>query len=272
MGCYILSPLKKLCPQSLGRILCNGCRVDGKVRVFLLHLVFTLPGELRTSLRVPAYFDNQNTTLLQTLDLTLHNLDGFFDEVQFVVHLDFIQRVDEYFDYASQAYHRPSNHQDTDPTFDWHQPPRSPFLDDIGSRSRSRSTILTNVFAHISDEAKHLHQALGRVWIVLLSELDSGGMLDPNIIDEYNHKSIQIWFAHLVHQVHEDSRWITLAFRPVLIDTVLVSGLIDLNSNLSSQAVNRAALLERLPEIPVRSVRPQVALPSDYSSDFLGRN
>ncbi|GKC90248.1 hypothetical protein Tco_1150897, partial [Tanacetum coccineum] len=47
--------------------------------------------ELRTPPRVLAYFDNQNTTLLQMLDLTVHDLDRFFDEVQFVVNLDFIQ-------------------------------------------------------------------------------------------------------------------------------------------------------------------------------------
>nr|GFB94221.1 hypothetical protein [Tanacetum cinerariifolium] len=60
------------------------------MRVLLLHLVFTLPGELRTSPGVPAHFDNRNMTLLQTLDLTVHDLDRFFNEVQFVVNLDFI--------------------------------------------------------------------------------------------------------------------------------------------------------------------------------------
>nr|GEY91834.1 hypothetical protein [Tanacetum cinerariifolium] len=94
---HILSPLKKLCPQSLGRHICCGCRVGEKVRVFLLHLVFTLPGELRTPPRVLAYFDNWNTTLLQTLDLTVHDLDRFFNEVQFVVNLDFIQRYSKRF-------------------------------------------------------------------------------------------------------------------------------------------------------------------------------
>nr|GEZ77159.1 hypothetical protein [Tanacetum cinerariifolium] len=64
--------------------------------VLLLHLIFTLPGELRTSHGVPAHFDNRNTTLLQTLDLTVHNLDGFFNEVQFVVNLDFIQWFSSY--------------------------------------------------------------------------------------------------------------------------------------------------------------------------------
>ncbi|GKG27417.1 hypothetical protein Tco_0403120, partial [Tanacetum coccineum] len=77
-----------LCPQSLERNLCSGCRVGEKMRVFLLHLVFTLPGELGTSLGVPAYFDNWNTILLQTLDLTIYNLDRFFNEIQFVVNLE----------------------------------------------------------------------------------------------------------------------------------------------------------------------------------------
>nr|GEZ02577.1 hypothetical protein [Tanacetum cinerariifolium] len=61
------------------------------MRVLLLHLVFTLPGELRTSLGVPTHLDYRNTTLLQTLDLTIYDFNGFFNEVQFVVNLDFIQ-------------------------------------------------------------------------------------------------------------------------------------------------------------------------------------
>nr|GFC65556.1 hypothetical protein [Tanacetum cinerariifolium] len=64
------------------------------MRVLLLHLIFTLASELKTSLGVPAHFDNQNMTLLQTVDLTVHDLDGFFNEVQFVVNLDFIQCLD----------------------------------------------------------------------------------------------------------------------------------------------------------------------------------
>ncbi|GKD36571.1 hypothetical protein Tco_1252080 [Tanacetum coccineum] len=67
------------------------------MRVLLLHLIFTLPDELRTSPRVLAYFDNQNTALLQTLDLTVHDLDRFFDEVEFFIDLDFIQRYSKRF-------------------------------------------------------------------------------------------------------------------------------------------------------------------------------
>nr|GEW97815.1 zinc finger, CCHC-type [Tanacetum cinerariifolium] len=57
-----------------------------------MHLVFTLPRELRTSLGVPTYFDDQDTTMLQTFDLTVHDLNKFFNEVEFFVDLDFIQR------------------------------------------------------------------------------------------------------------------------------------------------------------------------------------
>nr|GEZ09593.1 putative reverse transcriptase domain-containing protein [Tanacetum cinerariifolium] len=82
---------EELCPQSSGRGIYHWCRIWEKMRVLLLHLVFTLPGELRTSPVVPTHFDDRNTTLLQTLDFTIHDLDGFFNEVQFVVNLDFIQ-------------------------------------------------------------------------------------------------------------------------------------------------------------------------------------
>ncbi|GKB03875.1 hypothetical protein Tco_0832018 [Tanacetum coccineum] len=44
-----------------------------------------------TSSRIPAYLDNRNTALLQMLDLTVHDLNRFFNEVEFVVDLDFIQ-------------------------------------------------------------------------------------------------------------------------------------------------------------------------------------
>nr|GFA61683.1 hypothetical protein [Tanacetum cinerariifolium] len=53
--------------------------------VLLLHLIFTLLGELRTSPGVLTHFDNRNTTLLQMLDLAVYDLDGFFIEVQFVI-------------------------------------------------------------------------------------------------------------------------------------------------------------------------------------------
>nr|GFC17970.1 putative reverse transcriptase domain-containing protein [Tanacetum cinerariifolium] len=54
MGCDILSSLKEICPQSLRCNLCHGCRVGEKVWAFLLHLIFTFPGEHRTPPRVPA--------------------------------------------------------------------------------------------------------------------------------------------------------------------------------------------------------------------------
>ncbi|GJW40022.1 hypothetical protein Tco_0065867 [Tanacetum coccineum] len=67
------------------------------MRVLLLHLIFTLSSELRTSPRVPAELDNRNMALLQTFDLMVHDLDRFFDEVEFVIDLDFIQRYSKRF-------------------------------------------------------------------------------------------------------------------------------------------------------------------------------
>ncbi|GJS05234.1 zinc finger BED domain-containing protein RICESLEEPER 2-like protein [Tanacetum coccineum] len=58
----------------------------------MLNLAKIELGELRTSPRVPAHFDYRNMTLLQTLDLTVHNLDGFFNEIQFVVNLDLVHQ------------------------------------------------------------------------------------------------------------------------------------------------------------------------------------
>ncbi|GJT63629.1 hypothetical protein Tco_1015109 [Tanacetum coccineum] len=43
------------------------------------------------------YLDNRNMALLQMLDLTIHDLDRFFNEVEFVVDLDFIQRYGKSF-------------------------------------------------------------------------------------------------------------------------------------------------------------------------------
>ncbi|GJW54013.1 hypothetical protein Tco_0098098 [Tanacetum coccineum] len=48
-GCDILSPLEKLCPQSLGRSLRCGYRVSEQMRVLLLHLVFAFPGSKTAS-------------------------------------------------------------------------------------------------------------------------------------------------------------------------------------------------------------------------------
>ncbi|GJX42185.1 hypothetical protein Tco_0735318 [Tanacetum coccineum] len=50
-----------------------------------------------TSPRVPTYLDNQNTALFQTLDLSVHDLNRFFNVVEFVVDLDFIQRYSKSF-------------------------------------------------------------------------------------------------------------------------------------------------------------------------------
>ncbi|GKG56072.1 hypothetical protein Tco_0577147, partial [Tanacetum coccineum] len=44
-----------------------------------------------TSPKAPAYLDIWNTTPLQTLNLMVHDFDWFFNRVERVVDLDFIQ-------------------------------------------------------------------------------------------------------------------------------------------------------------------------------------
>ncbi|GJT03078.1 hypothetical protein Tco_0824247 [Tanacetum coccineum] len=90
--CHILSPVKELCPQSLRRSIRRRFRISKKAWVLFFAYL-----DNRTSPRVPTYLDNQNTTLFQTLDLTVHDLDRFFNEVEFVVDLDFIQQYSKSF-------------------------------------------------------------------------------------------------------------------------------------------------------------------------------
>ncbi|GJV69702.1 hypothetical protein Tco_1485211 [Tanacetum coccineum] len=59
------------------------------MRVFLLKLIFTFPGELGRSSRVPLDLDDRNTTFLQTFILTVHNLNRFFDKATLVVDFGF---------------------------------------------------------------------------------------------------------------------------------------------------------------------------------------
>ncbi|GJZ30613.1 hypothetical protein Tco_0575660, partial [Tanacetum coccineum] len=50
-----------------------------------------------TSPRALAYLDNWNAAPLQTLDLMVHDFDKFFNGVECVVDLDFIQRYGKCF-------------------------------------------------------------------------------------------------------------------------------------------------------------------------------
>ncbi|GJW38320.1 hypothetical protein Tco_0064165 [Tanacetum coccineum] len=67
-----------------------------------LDFIQRFSSELRTSLGVPTYFNNRDATLLQTLDLAVHDLDRFFNEMKFFVDLDFIQR--RYFQHDLVSY------------------------------------------------------------------------------------------------------------------------------------------------------------------------
>nr|GEW96078.1 putative reverse transcriptase domain-containing protein [Tanacetum cinerariifolium] len=46
----------------------------------------------KTSPRVPSNLDNGNMALLQPLDFTIHNLHGFFNELELIIYVDLIQR------------------------------------------------------------------------------------------------------------------------------------------------------------------------------------
>ncbi|GJU99330.1 hypothetical protein Tco_1328601 [Tanacetum coccineum] len=80
-GCDILSPLEKLCPQSLGRSLRCGYRVSEQMRYFFC-IVFRVSqvntGPLLESNDLPRL----NATLLKLLNFAVHhNLTGFFNEI-----------------------------------------------------------------------------------------------------------------------------------------------------------------------------------------------
>ena len=46
------------------------------------------------SLSVPSYLDYGNSTLLKSLDLSIHDFDWLFDKVQFRVNLNFVEQND----------------------------------------------------------------------------------------------------------------------------------------------------------------------------------
>ncbi|GJV66675.1 hypothetical protein Tco_1482184 [Tanacetum coccineum] len=95
--CYSLSPLKELCPQSSRRGTCRRYMFREKMRILLLKLVFAFPSKFGTSPRILTYLHDLDMALLQTFDLTVHDFDRFFNEVELVIDLDFIQWNSECF-------------------------------------------------------------------------------------------------------------------------------------------------------------------------------
>ncbi|GJV00533.1 hypothetical protein Tco_1329803 [Tanacetum coccineum] len=61
-----------------------------QVRVFALELVLTFSRVFWTSTCIPTDFNDRYTASLKLLDLTVHYLYGFINEVEFVVELDFL--------------------------------------------------------------------------------------------------------------------------------------------------------------------------------------
>ncbi|GJT32911.1 putative reverse transcriptase domain-containing protein [Tanacetum coccineum] len=75
---------------------CRSWWIFEQVRVHALELVLAFPRVLWTSSCVPTDFNDMYTALFELLDLAVHNLYGFFDEVEFIVELDFLQGKGHY--------------------------------------------------------------------------------------------------------------------------------------------------------------------------------
>ncbi|GJT54251.1 hypothetical protein Tco_0989305 [Tanacetum coccineum] len=63
------------------------------VRVFLVKLVFAFPRVLWASTCIPTDFKDRYTASFELFNLAVHNLYGFFNEVEIVRRLDFLQRM-----------------------------------------------------------------------------------------------------------------------------------------------------------------------------------
>ncbi|GJS38366.1 hypothetical protein Tco_0563409 [Tanacetum coccineum] len=82
-----LSLLKDLCRQSSSRGMGRRCEIGEEMLILLLELVFTFPRELETSYKVLSNLDNGDTALHQLLDFMIHDLHGFFNEVELIINL-----------------------------------------------------------------------------------------------------------------------------------------------------------------------------------------
>ncbi|GJX77992.1 hypothetical protein Tco_0324803 [Tanacetum coccineum] len=74
---------------------CRRLRRCEQVGIFSLELVLTFPRVFWTSTCIPTDFNDRYTASLELLDLSVHNLYWFFNEIEFVVKLDFLQGYNE---------------------------------------------------------------------------------------------------------------------------------------------------------------------------------
>ena len=65
--------------------------------VFVANLVFAFPCVLRSSLGVPANFNNGDAVVFQLFDLPIHDLHGFFRKDKIVVELNLFPRDNKRF-------------------------------------------------------------------------------------------------------------------------------------------------------------------------------
>nr|GEV18941.1 hypothetical protein [Tanacetum cinerariifolium] len=75
---------------------------NGGVKLISRYYPYTdvtsnIHGELETPSRVPTNLDDRHTTLPYAFGLTVHDFDGFFDEVKLVIDLNLIQQNEQCF-------------------------------------------------------------------------------------------------------------------------------------------------------------------------------
>ncbi|GJS17391.1 retrotransposon protein, putative, ty1-copia subclass [Tanacetum coccineum] len=88
--CHSLPRLEDFIPKSRR---CRRLWVHKLVGVFVLELAITFPRVFWTSTCIPTDFNDRYMASFELLDLTVHNLYGFFNEIEFVVELDFLQGI-----------------------------------------------------------------------------------------------------------------------------------------------------------------------------------
>src|ERR1044071_8379853 len=65
--------------------------------ILSLHLIFTFPRELRSTIRVPTDFNNADFTPAKATDFIVKNFNRFLHNTQTIIHLDLLERNNQRF-------------------------------------------------------------------------------------------------------------------------------------------------------------------------------
>ncbi|GJZ29635.1 hypothetical protein Tco_0574282 [Tanacetum coccineum] len=68
-----------------------------EMRVLLPHLILPFPSIFRSTTRIPSNFDYRDPTLLKLFHFSIHDFNGFFDEMQLLVDPYFVEWNDKIF-------------------------------------------------------------------------------------------------------------------------------------------------------------------------------